>query len=272
VRSLATLLFLAILFVALPARAFVVPPYQGHVTDAAGKLSEEERLAINLRLEAIQKTSGNHVIVFLPSSLGGETIEDVSYQTFQAWRVGEQALDNGVLLVLAPAERRARIETGKGVGGELTDLQALDIIRTKIKPHLVDERWRDAILDGANAIAATLEHRVVPIKPLPERKASTGEIIITTISLSMIVGMFGFLGYFFLVLLPRRRREEKALGIHHWTGDGSSSWSSTESSSSSSSSSTTSSSSSSGGGSSSGYGGYEGGGGTSGGGGASDSW
>jgi len=60
-------------------------------------------------------------------SLGGEPIEDIAYTTFNTWKIGQHGADNGVLLVLAPGDRRVRIETGKGVGGALTDLQANDI-------------------------------------------------------------------------------------------------------------------------------------------------
>src|SRR6185436_945485 len=93
---------------------------------------------------------------FVVGSLEGETIDDIAYKTFNAWGVGQKGKDNGVLLVIAPNERKVRIETGLGVGGALTDLQSNDIIRQVIAPKLKDNRFFEAIDQGTNAIAEAL--------------------------------------------------------------------------------------------------------------------
>jgi len=154
---LAALVALVALALQAPtAFAFVVPPIQGHVTDTAGVLSQTQRAELEQRLADRMQRSGAEIAVFLPASLEGQSIEDVAYATFNAWRVGRSSLDNGVLLVIAPNERRVRIETGKGVGGQLTDLQASDIIEHVIVPQLREARYRDAVADGTDAIAEAL--------------------------------------------------------------------------------------------------------------------
>jgi uncharacterized protein len=153
----ASLALVAQLLIAASARAtFVVPAIQGHVTDGAGVLSAQERADIEQRLTRYMGASGAEIAVFVPASLAGETVEDVAYKTFNAWGIGREKLDNGVLLVIAPAEHRVRIETGKGIGGQLTDLQASDIIEHKIAPRLREGRYHDAIVDGVDAIALAL--------------------------------------------------------------------------------------------------------------------
>jgi uncharacterized protein len=156
---LAAIAGLAILFSSTGAGAstFVVPPIQGHVTDTAGVLSPEDRAALEQRLTRTMDESGREIAVFVVGSLQGETIEDVAYQTFNAWRIGRDKLDNGVLLVIAPQERRIRIETGKGVGGQLTDLQASDIIEHRIAPKLREGSYRAAIDAGIDGIAEALD-------------------------------------------------------------------------------------------------------------------
>jgi uncharacterized protein len=146
------------LFLSAPnARAsFVAPPIEGHVTDTAGVLKQEERAELEFRLTEYYSRSGVEIAAFVAGSLQGQSIEDAAYTTFNTWRVGRAGLDNGVLLVIAPNERRIRIETGKGVGGQLTDLQASDIIEHRIAPQLRAGRYRDAIADGTDAIAAAL--------------------------------------------------------------------------------------------------------------------
>ncbi len=268
VRALISWMVLLLVgLVAAPALAFAVPPIQGHVTDTAGKLSSEDRLAINLRLQEIQRASGNHVVVFLAGSLAGSTIDDVAYETFQAWKIGEKGLDNGVLLVIAPNERKIRIETGRGVGSEITDVDAAAII-SLIKPPLKGDRFREAILAGADAIEAKLTGRFVQ---KPSAANGSDFVLWSWLLWAALAGAIGAAIYWVARRLVRAIADSPG-----WTGgSGSSSWSSGSSSSSYSSSSYDSGSSSyssSSSSDSSSYGGYDGGGGSSGGGGASDSY
>jgi uncharacterized protein len=150
-------LALATLLVAPGARAaFTPPPLDGHVVDTAGKLSQADIRRIDAKLEDVRRTTGFEIAALLVGSLEGEEIDDVAYKVFNAWELGNKGKDNGVLLVIAPAERKVRIETGKGVGGALTDLQSNDIIRTEITPSLRQERYGEAVDRGTTAIARTL--------------------------------------------------------------------------------------------------------------------
>ncbi len=156
-------------FFAQPARAYTPPPIQGHVTDLAGKLSASEKDELEQRLEAVNRSSGAEIAVLIVASLQGETIEDVAYGTFNTWKLGKKDKDNGVLLVIAVAERRIRIETGKGVEGQLTDLQTQDIIQRQIGPELKQDHFFQAIRAGTDAIAAALN-----AQPQPGGGQSTG--------------------------------------------------------------------------------------------------
>jgi uncharacterized protein len=113
--------------------AYTPPPIQGHVNDLAGKLSAGEKADLEQRLEAVNQSNGAEIaVLILPALPDGETIEDVAYGAFNGWKHGKKGTDNGVLLVIAVAEHRVRIETGKGVEGQLTDLQTQDIIQHQI--------------------------------------------------------------------------------------------------------------------------------------------
>jgi len=147
---------LGLLFAPGHAFAFAPPPLEGHVVDTAGKLDANDIAYLDHRLEEVRTRTGYEIVAFIPGSLEGENIEDVAYKTFNAWGVGRKGLDNGVLLVIAPKERRVRIETGKGVGDKITDLQSSDIIEHTVSPLLQQGRYRDAVDQGTQAIAADL--------------------------------------------------------------------------------------------------------------------
>jgi uncharacterized protein len=189
---------LAILFIGVGARAaFVVPPIQGHVTDTANVLSHEDRAALEQRLKQSMDESGKEIGVFVVGSLQGESVEDVAYETFNQWRIGRERLDNGVLLVIAPTERRIRIETGKGVGGQLTDLQASDIIEHRIAPRLREGNYRAAIEGGIDGITAALDAvRSQPLRPEPPMTFVTIGAILVLIVIVLFRLRFGS-GIFF---------------------------------------------------------------------------
>src|SRR5262245_9134324 len=121
----ATLLFVG------RARAFSPPPLpaDGFVVDTAGKLSASDIDALDRKLRAIKQAGGPSIAALVTGSLEGESIDDVGYETARVWKVGEKGADNGVLIVIAPNERKVRIEVAKGNEGDLTDLESNDIIR-----------------------------------------------------------------------------------------------------------------------------------------------
>ena len=142
---------------AVAASKVTLPPQlDGHVVDTSGTLSRGEVLDLDGKLESIRLRTGFAIVALVVGPLQDEPIEDVAYRAFNTWQIGEKGKDNGVLIVVAPVDRHVRIETGKGVGGALTDLQSNDIIRDDMSPLLRQGRLHDAIDVGASAVAKDL--------------------------------------------------------------------------------------------------------------------
>ena len=156
---IAMFMLAAALFVITLARgasAYTPPPIAGYVTDTAHKLSPAEVQAFDEKLAIYRKCSGNHVVVFMTDSLAGDTVEDVGYATFNGWRIGDGKKETGVLLVIAPNERKVRIETGKGAGGALTDLESNRILREHVSANLKKDQFWGAIDEGTTEIERAL--------------------------------------------------------------------------------------------------------------------
>ena len=138
------------------ALAYVPPALTGAVNDGAGLLTAEERAGIEKRIAEHRKAHGNEVVVFIVPLLGAESIEDVAHATFNTWKIGRSGKDDGVLLVIAPNERKTRIETGKGVGGAITDLQSKRILSERVGPRLREGKAFEAISAGVESIISLL--------------------------------------------------------------------------------------------------------------------
>lgn len=139
-----------------------VPYLRGRVTDDAEVLSAETRHALAGRLQEYEARTGAQVVVLTVRSLGGASVEDFAEAVFAQWKLGRRGVDDGVLLVVAPSERRMRIEVGYGLEGRLTDISAGRIIRNVITPRFRDGDFDRGVSDGVGAILDQLEGRAPP--------------------------------------------------------------------------------------------------------------
>lgn len=139
-----------------PARAFDVPRREGPVTDVAQVLSWQERVAITQKLDDFRRSTGHEVAVVTLKSLDGASIEEVGYRIANGWRVGTASRDDGALLVVAVAERKIRVEVGKGAGHVLPDVLAGRIVRERIVPSLTRGAYGQGIENGVDGILGAL--------------------------------------------------------------------------------------------------------------------
>lgn len=158
--GVAALLFVMLASLVIPNARGETPRLTGRVNDYAGVLTPVQQKSLESRLSMIDmgKPGRPQVVVLVAKSLNGETIERYATDTFHAWRLGDKTRDNGVLLVLAPTERRMRIEVGYGLEGKLPDVRAKAILDS-MKPFLKkgQENWSAAIAKGVEGISSAIQ-------------------------------------------------------------------------------------------------------------------
>ncbi|MBZ0139108.1 MAG: TPM domain-containing protein, partial [Pseudorhodoplanes sp.] len=118
-----------------PAQTLSFPPLSGRVVDEAGLLDAATRAALTQTLAGLEARSTDQLVVVTLRSLRGTSIEDYGYRLGRAWQVGQKDKNNGVLLIVAPNERKVRIEVGYGLEGTLTDAISKFIIENSILPR-----------------------------------------------------------------------------------------------------------------------------------------
>jgi uncharacterized protein len=248
------------------AFALDFPALSGRVVDQANVMSAQSRSAVEAKSKDLEDKSGIQLVVATVRSLQGSDIETYANQLFRFWKLGEAKKNNGVLLLVAPAEHKVRIEVGYGLEGTLTDALSSVIIQSAIIPRFKANDFSGGIERGVDGIISVLSgdtadwQRKVGVRSNEPSKQFNS--------------LFPFLFFFVIVFVfiymkgggggtpggRYVRRNGRLFFIPYSTGWGSSGWSG---------------GGFSGGGLSGGFGGgggFSGGGGSSGGGGASGGW
>ena len=145
-------LWLALIALAAPAAAQTFPQMTGRVVDQANLLSPQQEAELSAKSEALEQRTGRQFVVATVGSLEDLTVEDYATRLFRAWKLGDEKRDDGVLMLVAPNEKKVRIETGYGAEGVLPDILGGRIIRNDILPRFRDGDMAGGIIAGADAI------------------------------------------------------------------------------------------------------------------------
>jgi len=257
----AALLALAALLLPGLAQAQQFPALTGRVVDAANVIPADEEARLTQKLEALETQSQRQLVVVTLPDLQGYDIADYGYQLGRHWGIGDKERNDGALFIIAPNERRLRIEVGYGLEPVLTDGLSSLIIQQQVVPRFKAGDMAGGIEAGTDAIVQQLmlpaeEAQKIAAQAQPSQSQAEDVIVPTLFWLFMIF-------IFFVVPMLRRMRGGRR---YHDNGLGSVIlWSVLDGISRGG--------SSSGGGSSwGGGGGFSGGGGSFGGGGSSGSW
>jgi len=242
------------------------PALTGRVVDGASLLAPDVRQRLEDKLKAHEDKTSDQVVVATLPSLQDITIEDFANGLFRHWQLGQKAKNNGVLLLVAPKERKVRIEVGYGLEGALTDALSKVIITTAIAPKFKTGDFAGGIEAGTDAILTILAGDAEEWQRRAEVRSDESTM---AEDIAVIIAML--LIFLFIVSFLRGLRQQQSGVRRHrmrngqwvtlpqttgwstgsgWSGGGGG-WSS---------------------GGSSGGGGFSGGGGSSGGGGASGDW
>lgn len=164
VRAPRALLAAALFMLAVvsEARAGEFPPLTGNVMDTAGILSADSKAAIDVWTADFQRQTGYRLVVATLPSLNGEDITPVAHRLGTEW-----GMENGVILLEAPAERFVRIEVGTGLKGKLPDVICGVLLRNDILPLLRAGRLDEAMESGAIAIMRRLGWTGDPVGATP---------------------------------------------------------------------------------------------------------
>jgi uncharacterized protein len=243
--------------IAFAANALTFPELTDRVVDEAGILDPSTKAALERKLAEFETKTTGQLVVVTVKSLQGTSIEDYGYQLGRHWQIGQKEKNTGALLIVAPNERKVRIEVGYGLEGTLTDAVSKLIIENSILPRFrVNDfaggigRGVDDIIQAASVDADEWKARA---KKRPDDQPTVVDLLALALFLLVLIMLLRSLarnGSGYAQSDPRSRRGPRGpifIPIPGSWGSSGSPWSG-------------------------GGGGFSGGGGSFGGGGASGSW
>ncbi|HPG88022.1 MAG TPA: TPM domain-containing protein [Hyphomicrobium sp.] len=148
--------FAVVAMCAIAVAAPVYPELTGRIVDNANLINAADRAQIEAELKALEGTSTDQVAVVTVPSLEGYAIEDYSIGLARKWAIGQKDKDNGIVLIVAPNERKVRIEVGRRLEPLMTDTMASLIVQNAILTQFRRGDFSGGIRDGVRDIKAVL--------------------------------------------------------------------------------------------------------------------
>jgi uncharacterized protein len=172
------------------------------VNDLANVLPAEREARLEQRLAAFERKTSHQIVLLTVPSLAGDPIEDFSMRVAESWRIGHAGLDNGIIVIVAPNDRQARIEVGYGLEGVVPDAIASRVPRERMLPRFREGRMADGIEAGLDALMAAARGEAIPTERRPRTRGAPGPSDFEALLPSVL--FCGLLGS--MVSLPFRRR------------------------------------------------------------------
>ncbi len=223
-----------LLLLASAAQAQSFPPLTGRVVDAANILPPDTEAALTAKLATLEAETTRQLVVATLPSLQGYDIAEYGYKLGDNWQIGQKGEKNGIILIVAPNEKKVRIEVGSGLGDIVPDVLASRIIRNQIVPRFKEGDFPGGIVAGTDAIIALI--RLPPGEAAAQARQVTRQSQSSGPDIGTIIFFLMFFLFFVLPLLKaifgrkRGRRFGSGMPVVIWGpgdwGGGGSGWSS----------------------------------------------
>ena len=155
-NSLGPLLLGLLLFAGLSVStmAYEPPRLTGPVMDQANLIDSADKRYLENQIRSLYDQTRIQVQIFTVESLGGEPIEQVSIDTVEKWKLGDQNTDKGLLILVSKSDKKTRIEVGQGLEGDIPDLLAYQIIQQKMLPAFKSGEFGKGLIAALGTIEA----------------------------------------------------------------------------------------------------------------------
>jgi uncharacterized protein len=170
-----------------------LPAYKGPINDLAGVLKAGDVQKLEAKALGYRQQTGSEIGVLIVPTLGNQALEDYAHDVFKTWGIGLKDKNNGVLFLVAIEEKKARVEVGYGLEGDLTDLECGRLVN---KNSPMAQYFREG--DYAGGVGAVLDGIVVAIggEYDPPKAKAKGKEGFPLLALPLLIGVAIMLNFF----------------------------------------------------------------------------
>ena len=143
----------AALVIAAAAQGQDLPVPQTHVADRANLIDPQVEAALDAILAELERKTTAQVVVLTVKTTGGTPIEQYALAIAERWQLGQKDKDNGLLVVVASADRKYRFEAGYGLEGIVPDSYCGSVGRKYFVPAFRRGSYGEGIYQGTQVIA-----------------------------------------------------------------------------------------------------------------------
>jgi len=233
-RALIFKFFSLLLTLTSPVSALEMAALTSPVIDEVGLLPSQARQHLEQSLYGFKESTGAQIQIYIIKSLQGDSIESVAIKIFDQWKLGDAKTDKGLLLLVAPHEKRMRIEVGQGLEGDIPDAIAKRIISDVMRPYFQRGEFVMGIVQGTSTIQQYILNADPALKEKLNKSAhsksrskdgSGGWVIFILIGLWILVFIFNpsLALYILFSGLSRGGGGRGGIGGGGWSGGGGSS-------------------------------------------------
>jgi uncharacterized protein len=156
-----------------------VPPLTGRVIDQVGVLSAPERQELEANLAAVETQKGAQIVVLIVPTTQPEAIEQYALRVAEAWKIGREKEDDGLIFLVAIEDRGVRLETGYGLEGSLPDALANRIIDEIVTPRFKEGNFAAGINAGVSSVVSVLDGTGSPAPaPKPRKRGAPLQLLL----------------------------------------------------------------------------------------------
>ena len=139
-----------------------LPKFEALVTDLTGTLTAQQQASLDDKLTQFQARKGAQVVVLMLPSTAPEDIAQFGIRLAEAWKVGREGPDDGLILIVAKDDRAMRFEVGHGLEGALPDALASRIINETIAPLFKQGDFYGGINAGLDQAIRVIDGEALP--------------------------------------------------------------------------------------------------------------
>ena len=172
-QCLALVAFLFGSTLSMAADLQAIPALSSPVTDVTNTLSATEQQALAQKLSVFTQKKGSQIAVLIVPTTQPEDIAQYSLRVAEAWRIGRDKQDDGVIILLAKNDRKMRIEVGYGLEGAIPDAIAKRIVSDVMAPYFRQGDFSGGLNAAVDQLMALISGEALPAPAKKQAGASS---------------------------------------------------------------------------------------------------